>query len=51
VLSVVGGLQSIWKYIEVADGRIVTDGLTQGAWTTLILIIADHELKEAPASR
>jgi len=31
VLSVVGGLQSIWKYIEVADGRIVTDGLTQGA--------------------
>jgi acyl-CoA synthetase (NDP forming) len=31
VLSVVGGLQSIWKYIEVGNGRIITNGLTQGA--------------------
>jgi acyl-CoA synthetase (NDP forming) len=31
VLSVVGGLQSIWKYIQVGNGRIITDGLTQGA--------------------
>lgn len=31
VLSVVGGLQSIWKYIEVDGGRIITGGLTQGA--------------------
>jgi acyl-CoA synthetase (NDP forming) len=32
VLGVVGGLQSIWKYIEVGSGgRIITDGLAQGA--------------------
>jgi len=32
VLGVVGGLQSIWKYIEVgSDGKIITDGLAHGA--------------------
>jgi len=32
VLGVVGGLQSIWKYIEVGSGgKIITDGLARGA--------------------
>jgi len=32
VLGVVGGLQSIWKHIEVGSGgRIMTDGLAHGA--------------------
>jgi len=32
VLGVVGGLQSIWKHIEVGSGgKIITDGLAQGA--------------------
>jgi len=32
VLGVVGGLQSIWRYIELGSGgEIITDGLAQGA--------------------
>jgi len=32
VLGVVGGLQSIWKYIEVGSGsKVITDGLAGGA--------------------
>jgi len=32
VLGVVGGLQSIWKYIRAGiGGKVITDGLTRGA--------------------